>query len=50
MEAQRDSEPREAVRLSSDLGLLAEPREIAVRGQRTAGRKAAGPFFGGVKA
>lgn len=41
---------REAVRLSYDLGLLAEPREIAVRGQRAAGREANGPFTGGVKA
>lgn len=45
---------REAVRLAYDLGLLAEPREIAVwdqsREQRTAGRKASGPFDGGEKA
>lgn len=49
---------REAVRLAYDLGMLAEPREITVRGPLrdpsrepwTAGRKAAGPFDGGEKA
>lgn len=46
---------REAVRIAYDLGLLAEPREIALlrdqpREQRTFGRTAAGPFDGGEKA
>ena len=46
---------REAVRIAYDLGLLAEPREIAQswdpsREQRTVGRSAAGPFDGGEKA
>ncbi len=41
---------REAVRLAYDLGLLAEPRGIAVRDQQTAGCRAAGPFDGGEKA
>lgn len=41
---------REAVRLAYDLGLLAEPREMLVWEQRTAGWQAAGRFQGGEKA
>jgi DNA-binding NarL/FixJ family response regulator len=41
---------REAVRIAYDLGLLAEPREIPLREQRTLGRSAAGPLDGGEKA